>query len=253
MRFLLYNIAYGTGAPRSYAHRALTLHRYLGSTKRHMERLHTFIEETDPDVLGLVELDAGSYRTGGSNHAVELARSLAHDFTYSSKYDKDSVGRILPVLRHQGNALFANCKLSKCRQHFLPTGFKRLVLAGRAYGVMFFLVHLALNKHARRSQLSRLTRIVSTVKSPIILAGDFNTFKGPHELEDFISATGLQTVNIGQEPTYPSWAPRKELDFILCSDEIQVESFNVLYSVRLSDHLPLIMDFVVDKTDGKSA
>lgn len=248
MRFLLYNIAYGTGAPRGYAHRALTLHRYLRSTRKHMERLHVFVQETSPDVLGLVELDSGSYRTGGSNCAVELARALAHEFTYSSKYDKDSLGRILPVLRHQGNALFANGPLSKCRQHFLPRGFKRLVLVGRAYGVMFILVHLALNQHARRTQLRRLSAIVKAVRNPVILGGDFNTFKGPHELEDFIAETGLRNANPNRAPTYPSWAPRKELDFILCSDKIDIEAFDVLHSVRLSDHLPLLIDFSVRKT-----
>ncbi|MCF7854119.1 MAG: endonuclease/exonuclease/phosphatase family protein [Candidatus Pacebacteria bacterium] len=247
MRFLVYNIAYGTGAPRSYAHRALTLHRYLSSTRHHIERLHAFILQLQPDVVGLVELDTGSFRTGGRNHALDIARILAHDYTYSSKYQRGSMGRLLPVLRHQGNALFANEELTSCEQHFLPAGFKRLVLDARVYGTRILLVHLALNRHTRRKQLEYLGNIVGKSSEPVILAGDFNAFKGAHELEELMHVTGLRTANRNREPTYPAWQPRKELDFILCSDTIQLRNFEVLDSVRLSDHLPLLMDCTVTR------
>ena len=45
-------------------------------------------------------------------------------------------------------------------------------------------------------------------------------------------------------PSYPSRAPRKELDFILFSDGIEVSNFEIP-DIRLSDHLPLICDFEV--------
>ena len=101
MRFLLYNIAYGTGGPRSYAHRALTLHKYLRAPWHHMQRVSEFIVDHRPDVLGVVEVDSGSFRAGGRNQVAELARDLSHNFTYSSKYRKGSVCRLLPILRHR--------------------------------------------------------------------------------------------------------------------------------------------------------
>jgi endonuclease/exonuclease/phosphatase family metal-dependent hydrolase len=60
-------------------------------------------------------------------------------------------------------------------------------------------------------------------------------------------AAGLKSANIDGLPTYPSRAPRKELDFVLYQEGISVSSFEVP-DVRLSDHLPLICDFEVTKT-----
>ena len=243
MRFLLYNIAYATGSPQSYAHGALTIHRYLRASRHHLRHIQGFIEKQDPDVVGLVELDTGSFRAGGRNHAAAIARRLEHNYTYCSKYQQRSLARLLPILRHQGNALFARGPLEYCEHHFLPRGLKRLVLEARIEGVRFFLVHLALNKRVRRKQLTALGHLVGNTPDPVILAGDFNAFEGARELEKLTGATGLQTANIARLPTYPSWQPRKELDFILCSTSITIQRFEVLDRIHFSDHLPLILDF----------
>jgi len=250
MRFLLYNVAYGTGAPRSFAHKALVLHRYVRAAGHHIDRVHEFICQAKPDIVGLVEMDSGSFRAGGRNHAAEIARLLSHDYTFCSKYRRGSIGRILPILRHQGNALFADQPLDCCEHHFLPVGFKRLVLDARIRGVRFLLVHLALNRHTRELQLYYLTRLLEHVTEPVVLAGDFNVFQGRRELHHLMDLTGLVTANVEATPTYPSWRPRRELDFILCSRSVRVTDFRVLGSVRLSDHLPLVMDFDVAENVG---
>ena len=60
-------------------------------------------------------------------------------------------------------------------------------------------------------------------------------------------AAGLRSANVDGLPTYPSRAPRKELDFVLYQEGITVKSFEVP-DVRLSDHLPLICDFEVNQS-----
>ncbi len=57
-----------------------------------------------------------------------------------------------------------------------------------------------------------------------------------------MKAAGLMSANTECVPTYPSRAPRKELDFILYQDGIKVTRFEVP-DVRYSDHLPLVCDF----------
>ena len=52
----------------------------------------------------------------------------------------------------------------------------------------------------------------------MIVAGDFNTFWGEHEIYLFMQAAGLRSANIAGLPSYPAAAPRMELDFILYSD-----------------------------------
>ena len=72
MRFLLYNIRYGTGRRTRWA----WMH-YLTRTISHLPEIARFIREMDPDVVGLVEVDAGSYRSGRRNQAEFLAGAAA--------------------------------------------------------------------------------------------------------------------------------------------------------------------------------
>lgn len=78
-----------------------------------------------------------------------------------------------------------------------------------------------------------------------MVAGDFNTFWGGNEIYLFMRAAGLASANTRNLPTYPSRAPRKELDFILYQQGIRVTHFEVP-EVRHSDHLPLVCDFEID-------
>ena len=57
-----------------------------------------------------------------------------------------------------------------------------------------------------------------------------------------MKAAGLTSANTEGIPTYPSRAPRKELDFVLYQEGIKVTRFEVP-EVRFSDHLPLVCDF----------
>ena len=77
---------------------------------------------------------------------------------------------------------------------------------------------------------------------PAIVAGDFNTAWGDSEIRLFLAATGLAKAGPEEVLTFPSWAPKRELDFILHSSEIKVTSFSTP-RVTFSDHLPLVCDF----------
>jgi endonuclease/exonuclease/phosphatase family metal-dependent hydrolase len=59
-----------------------------------------------------------------------------------------------------------------------------------------------------------------------------------------MEASGLKSANSAGLPSYPSKNPRKELDFILYSQEIEVTHFEVP-NVTFSDHRPLVCDFEV--------
>ena len=86
----------------------------------------------------------------------------------------------------------------------------------------------------------------------LIVAGDFNAFWGDHEIYLFTKATGLQSANVDGLPSYPSRAPRKELDFVLYGDGVRVTDF-FIPQVSFSDHLPLVCDFEIDPTSRRAA
>lgn len=60
----------------------------------------------------------------------------------------------------------------------------------------------------------------------------------------FMRAARLRNANVHRLPTYPSRAPRMELDFVLYGDGIEVDTLQVP-PIPHSDHLPLICDFNV--------
>lgn len=235
MRFLLYNMRYATG-PR--------MHHYMRSSQRNLERIAGFLRELEPDVVGLIEVDHGSYRSKGKNQAELLAESLGHYHTHSIKYGQNSFWRRIPVLKKQGNAFLARDRIRNEKFHYFERGMKRLVIELELEHLVVYLVHLSIGARARHHQLSDLYDLVRTTEKPCIVAGDFNMLWGEREINLFLAATGLQNANIRNLPTFPSKQPHRHLDFILHSKEISVKNFQIP-SVAFSDHLPVMVDFDV--------
>jgi endonuclease/exonuclease/phosphatase family metal-dependent hydrolase len=242
MRAVIYNIAYGTGAPpASSLGRLWTAHRYLRTSQIHLERVIGFIEHCAPDIVGLVEVDTGSYRTGHLNQVEIIAGHLQHHYCSSVKYGRRSLGRALPWFRHQSNAVLTKGAIPANRFHFFPLGFKRLIIEVEMPGFRFFLVHLALQQGVRRQQLAHLAELAAG-NGPVIIAGDFNCFRGEDETADLQRRLDLVNPNRQGMPTWPSWNPRRQLDAMLCSRGIRIHDFRIP-DVRYSDHLPVILDF----------
>lgn len=243
MKFLIYNIAYGTGSPGAEFKRALTSHRYLAAPERPFRKIVNFIAAQNPEVVGLIEADSGSFRTGGVNQINHLADALGHYRFYCSKYAPDSRLARLPYWRHQGNALLTSVPDCVNEFKFLPRGNKRLIISTKVNGITFLLTHLALTRQIRRIQLEYLRELV-VAGEPTVVAGDFNTFRGESELARFMEASGLRNANAGGGPTYPVWQPKKQLDYILLSPEIELQSFHIP-KVHFSDHLPLVAEITL--------
>ena len=243
LRFLLFNIAYATGPLRGAYHNVVSAHRYLRSERHHIDHICSYIENLVPDVTGLIEIERGSLRNQRVDQVAVIARQLAHHYTYGCKYGRRSVYRCLPILRQQGNVILGREELTRQAQHFFPVGTKRLIMEVEISELRIFLVHLAVTRRVRRRQIGMLQDVIGKgTGQPTIVAGDFNVFGGHSELDELLRHAKLRTLNRKHVPTYPAYKPRKELDFILCSPEIEVEHFAVDANTRLSDHLPLIAD-----------
>ncbi len=239
MRFLLYNIRYGTGGN----HRIPGL-GYLLRTSRQLDTIAEFIKPLNPDVVGLVEIDTGSFRSRRLNQSEVIARKLGHYHSYMSKYGSSSLASHIPVLRKQGNAFITRDSFTREQFHYFEKGVKRLVIELEFDNLVVFLVHLALTSSVRHRQLKELYELVRHTRKPLIVAGDFNALWGAHEVELFLVATGLTNANTAGVPTFPSSAPRQQLDFILHSPGIRMDRFWIP-PVRHSDHLPLVCDFTI--------
>jgi endonuclease/exonuclease/phosphatase family metal-dependent hydrolase len=239
MRFLLYNIRYATG-PR--------IHGYMRNSRRNLDRIAGFLGELQPDLIGLVEIDQGSYRSGGKNQVELLAEALGHYHSHSVKYDFDSLWRHVPVLKQQGNAFLARDRIRNEKFHYFKRGMKRLAIELELEHLVVYLVHLSIGARARHDQLSDLYNLVKNTSKPCIVAGDFNMLWGEREIDLFLAATGLRNANSRNLPTFPSSQPRRHLDFVLHSRDIAIKDFQIP-QVTFSDHLPVMVDFDVRVED----
>lgn len=215
---------------------------YLIGNQSVLPEIARFIKSVDPDVVGLIEVDTGSIRSRNVNQAEKLAGDLGMNTSYETKYGSKSLNQLLPIVRMQGNAFMAAPRMHGEKFHYFDTGIKRLIIELEMDDYAIFLVHLSLKYRHRHLQLRHLYDLIQATEKPVLVAGDFNTFWGENEIYLFMKAAGLRSANVDSRPTYPSRAPRKELDFVLYQDGIKVTAFDIP-DVKLSDHLPLVCDF----------
>lgn len=241
MRFLLYNIKYGAGIGPRF-HFPVPFAGYLKRTTCNLECIVSFIESVKPDIIGLIEVDSGSFRSEQVSQADVIARQLGFSYVAESKYGSQPMVNKVPVLNKQGNALITNRDIENHTFHYFREGFKRLVIEVKLPELTVFLVHLSLTFRKRQYQLERLHKIIQNANGPVIVAGDFNVLWGSRELELFLAATGLKSADNQGQPSHPSRKPKRQLDFILHSPELQVLNFYIP-PIHLSDHAPLICDF----------
>ena len=218
MRLVLYNIRYATGTGLAF-HLPVPGAGYLRNNRRVLEQITEFLKAEAPDVVGLVEVDSGSVRSGMVNQAQYIADRMGWHSIYQCKYGTESLSYRLPIARKQCNAFLAGPAVHGERFHYFDTGVKRLIIELELEDAVIFLVHLSLKYRHRPWQLRAL-----------------------HDL--IMQAAGLRSANTAGLPTYPSDSPRRELDFILYGAGIEVTRFAVP-AVRYSDHLPLVCDFTV--------
>jgi endonuclease/exonuclease/phosphatase family metal-dependent hydrolase len=243
LRLVVYNIRYATGTGVAF-HLPLPGAGYLRSNRRVLTGITEFLRAEKPDVVGLIEVDTGSIRSGMVNQAEYIARQLGHFSTYECKYGTQSLNQFVPIVRKQANAFLSAPHVTGERFHYFDTGIKRLIIELELDQVCVFLVHLSLKYRHRQYQLRYLHDLLSKATKPVIVAGDFNAFWGNHEIYLFMHAAGLRSANLLELPSFPARVPRVELDFVLVSSEIEVTDFRVP-DVRYSDHRPLICDFNV--------
>ncbi|NQU97883.1 endonuclease/exonuclease/phosphatase family protein [Candidatus Woesearchaeota archaeon] len=260
MRLVTYNVEYGDGINRRlrFQNRYLEVFKFFKIVGRTLLKIADYLKTVNPDILGLIEIDSGSVRYLRKSGSKMFAESLEMDYwVEKTKYARRSVYKVLnfvPIIRKQGNAILSKYKLYDTRYYYFSKGVKRLVIHSKVkvpvgYGKVelhLFAVHLSLRRKTRVKQLKELGEIVGACPSPKIVFGDFNTFKGLSELEEFLKLSGVKDSNNTDEysKTFPSWKPKHWIDHVFVSPDIIIHKYKVL-DATYSDHLPVMIDFDV--------
>ena len=101
---------------------------YLFGNPGNLAKITNFLKSADPDIVGLIEVDIGSMRSGRINQAEAIADTLGHFSAYECKYGEESVNQLIPILRKQGNAFLAAPRITGERFHYFDQGIKRLII-----------------------------------------------------------------------------------------------------------------------------
>ena len=126
MRFLLYNIRYAAGIGKEI-HFPFPYSGYLKKNNKNLLKIADFIKNMNPDIVGLVEVDNGSFRSGHRNQAEMISEKLGCYHVYQSKYGEKSLLKYVPLLNSQGNAFLTNQEIRAQNFHYFDKGVKKNV------------------------------------------------------------------------------------------------------------------------------
>ncbi|MCU7843695.1 MAG: endonuclease/exonuclease/phosphatase family protein [Candidatus Thiodiazotropha sp. (ex Monitilora ramsayi)] len=237
LRLLSYNIQAGADT-RRYREYVTQSWKQMLPHKEQLETLdHIAHLLKDYDVVGLQEVDSGSFRSGFVDQTAYLARRAGFPYWFRQ------VNRKLGKLAQHSNGVLSRVEPGMISEYRLPG------LPGRGAVLMEFetsekplgicMMHLALGRRARLRQLSYVSDLVSHY-SHLVLMGDFNCGCSSHEFRYLIERTNLQGAQCDMM-TFPSWRPSRKLDHILASPSLKVAKSEVLNYAH-SDHLPISLE-----------
>lgn len=226
-----------------------------------LEKISELIKKHNPDIVTLQEIDQYSVLSGGFDQFDFFREKL----NYPHKFFSPSCSVIIFGKRIfvSGNAIFSRHPLENCKSFnfnfSFPTERQGFVIADAKFledrVLTICSVHLVWldwlrlsSKFSRAHQLNLVEKVVLERKNPVIVAGDMNCdfLSKENSLRSFVDSLSLKVYEPKNEKlnTNPSWNPKKRIDWILCSKNINFTSYKTI-SDRVSDHLAVFATFLV--------
>ncbi len=211
----------------------------------------TTVRRVTPDVVALQEADGPSVWSGRFDHVATLARLAGLDDHFRGDHNPFGFGGFHLA---SGTALLSRGTLDRPVSHrfglswrdtkgYVAATIRVPEWSGPAIDVVS--VHLDfLVPSVRRRQISLMAERLSARRRPLVVLGDLNCCwrREPRSMRLLTETLGLRSyAPESAAPTFPSWRPRRRLDWILASDELEFCSHHTL-PVSLSDHLVVVAD-----------
>ena len=236
------------------------IHKGFNASNRRfiLHQIKNLLQTLNADVVFLQEIQ-GEHRHKSSIHHDWPEQSqfefLADEVWPHHAYGKNAIYKA----GHHGNAIlskFPFVKYENINVSYMKSA-SRSLLHGVVSPQMSALplhvvcVHLGLFEMERRKQLSKLVERINEhvpENEPLIIAGDFNDWKGRSDryLGDFLGVKEVFKSASGQYArTFPAWLPMLSVDRIYCRG-LTVQHRQRLHEKPwrgLSDHLPLLAEF----------
>lgn len=210
--------------------------------KGHLQEVAGVLREHAPDFVGLQEADGPSLWSGRFDHVAFLAKAAGfHAFCRGE--------HVRGLGLRYGTGCLSRRPMSEARSYTFrpspPTPSKGFVVASfpgigpRGQDLTVVSVHLDFaRKRVRRRQAKTIIKALED-RGALVVMGDFNTDWGPSEGEPSSVRSVAEALSLrayqpaDAMPTFPTFNSR--LDWILISDELKFESYEVLPD-EISDH-----------------
>ncbi len=233
MRVLSYNIHKGIG----------------GRDRRYrIERIIRVIEEEDPDLICLQEVDRNVRRTRFDDQPGRLSEALhaVSLFQVNVHLKAGGYGNLIlsrwPFRRHH--------QVSLRRASRKPRGAQLVVVETPEGGLHLVNWHLGLSEKERHRQVDHLLmhRLYrESAHLPTLIIGDTNDWRntlaaGPFARHGFAHVTGPPS----RFRTFPAYLPLGSLDKAYSRGGVRIQHARVVHGPLArdaSDHLPLVVDF----------
>lgn len=226
IRILAYNIHHGEGM----------------DLRLDLERVAAIINDLQPDLVALQEVDRSVERTEFVDQAAVLAEltGLHAEFGAFMPYQGGDYGM----------AVLSRWPVVNATNHRLPDGAEpRSALAVRVREpegdreLEFVGIHLYRTAEERLAQAQQLAEVYASADVPVILAGDFNSTPDSPVIE--LLARSWSFVDKGADRlTFSSMTPEREIDFVAYrpAAQFRVVAQRLLDDPVTSDHRPVFVE-----------
>lgn len=235
LRLLTYNIQVGLHT-RDYGHMVSGAWRHFWPSRDQQANLERIAELiADYDFVAIQEADAGSLRTRATNQIEFLAERAGFNHCgYIVTRD------LQPVAKHCHGWL-SRVEPTAQESHILPARIPgraamRLHFGSEWDELTLVAAHLSLGARDRRRQLDYLADLAGTQQRTVLM-GDLNSGADFLRAHPALRARGFLPMTHAPK-TYPSWQPRRALDQVLHTSDVDLLSVDAL-PLHLSDHAPL--------------
>lgn len=220
-----------------------------------VQRIADVINDAEPDLVALQEVDVGTARVKGADLAAQIGAATRLNFRFGKAIDFQGGA--------YGQAILSRYPMSEATVFLLPgraDAERRIavsvmvtLLDGRA--VRFVSTHLdhLHDETDRVAQATELNRQLAADKVPTILAGDFNA-KPDSKTIGIVQGEFSDSATKSQ-PTYPSTQPTRKIDWIFFRPPVAfcATDSEVLPVTEASDHRPILAVLEFRGVSTKSA
>jgi endonuclease/exonuclease/phosphatase family metal-dependent hydrolase len=233
-----------------------------------LEKTALVIENSQADVIGLQEVDRYfSSRSSFVDQVAWLGGRLGMYTAYGANLDMEPIRAGHPR-RQYGNAILSKYPIKYVENHSLTPvhcefgnneqrGVLEAVVEMEGTLLHIFNTHLALKEEELKMSIDELLSLTKKCKLPHVLLGDFNAppdHEGIQRLNRHFTDAFLK-LKKGDAYTYPTrytnaatgenYVPATRIDYIFSDHQLQAVGAAAA-DTAVSDHLPIIADFVLE-------